>query len=416
MYSAWSSLPELAQREPQNGLMEKRGGALIDHDRAALERRMRAYFDHTREFREVVHEIGGLAEDRAGFSALKARTEGLSERFRPKALRQYWLRAFEVPWAYTIERPALWNRARPQLQHMLPDAAGFVVTRPAAVADPEGWPVCWTPLLGDNDALRGHAYYLPVIENLSGAPRPNLSPAATRWLGRIGLPFDPDAARQVWHHALAITYSPAWLTENAEAIRQGWPRIPLPNAAHLLVASAALGEQVAALLDPDIPVPGVTSGAVRPEFASIAVPSTVPAAKRDWRLTSWGTRVTRKNDVEVIQPGRGRVDPRPYTHAEAATAAQAALLGATTRDVWMNGASFWRNIPEAVWETHIGGYQVLKKWLSYRDHSILGRPLTEAEVQHVQDTARRLAALRLMGPDLDASFRACAAAHMPLPG
>jgi hypothetical protein len=115
-------------------------------------------------------------------------------------------------------------------------------------------------------------------------------------------------------------------------------------------------------------------------------------------------------------PGRGRTDERAYASGEAAAAAQAALLGATTRDVWMNGASFWRNIPDAVWETHIGGYQVIKKWLSYRDHSILGRALTEAEVRHVQDTARRLAALRLMGPDLDASFRACAAAHVPLAG
>lgn len=411
-YADWVALPELARREPQNGLMEKRGGALIDHDRAALERRMRAYFDHTRSFDQVAGEIGALSGDRARFAARQAREAVLPDGFRERALQRYWLRPFEIPWSYVTARRPVWNEPRPQLQHMLPDAAGFVVTRPAAVADPEGWPVCWTPLLGDNDALRGHAYYLPVIENLSGAPRPNLSPAATRWLGRIGLPIDPDAARQVWHHALAITYSPAWLTENAEAIRQGWPRIPLPNSADLLVASAALGERVAALLDPDVPVPGVTQGKPRPELAGIAVPATAPGASRDWSLTGWGHRT----EKGVTMPGRGRTEERAYAASEAATAAQSALLGATTRDVWMNGASFWRNIPKVVWETHIGGYQVLKKWLSYRDHSILGRPLTEAEVQHVQATARRLAALRLMGPDLDASFRACAAAHMPLPG
>jgi hypothetical protein len=216
----------------------------------------------------------------------------------------------------------------------------------------------------------------------------------------------------VWHHALAITYSPAWLAENAEAIRQGWPRIPLPGSADLLATSAQLGAQVAALLDPDVPVPGVTQGTPRPELASIAVPSTAPGATRDWALTGWGHRT----EKGVTMPGRGRTDERAYAAGEAAAAAQAELLGATTRDVWMNGASFWRNIPDAVWETHIGGYQVIKKWLSYRDHSILGRALTEAEVRHVQDTARRLAALRLMGPDLDASFRACAAAHVPLAG
>ncbi|MDA8248699.1 MAG: hypothetical protein M0Z28_05915 [Rhodospirillales bacterium] len=81
----------------------------------------------------------------------------------------------------------------------------------------------------------------------------------------------------------------------------------------------------------------------------------------------------------------------------------------------MNGASCWRNVPDAVWDLHIGGYQVLKKWLSYRDHSILGRPLDEGEVAHVQATARRLAALLLLGPALNASYRACAAAHIASP-
>ena len=244
------------------------------------------------------------------------------------------------------------------------------------------------------------------------AAEPNLSPAAVAWLAKLDLPATPDTSRQVWHHALATTYSPAWLAENAEAIRQGWPRIPLPGAADLLAASAALGEQVAALLDPDTPVPGVTSGAVRPELAAIAVPSTAPGTKRDWTLAGWGHRT----EKGVTMPGRGRVDPRRYTEAEAATGAQSHLLGGETLDVGMNGASFWRNIPETVWETHIGGYQVIKKWLSYRDGSILGRPLSEAEVAHVPATARRLAALRLMGPALDASFRACAATHVPLPG
>ncbi len=42
----------------------------------------------------------------------------------------------------------------------------------------------------------------------------------------------------------------------------------------------------------------------------------------------------------------------------------AALLGSKTRNVRMNGASFWRNVPVAVLDLHIGGYQVIKKWLS----------------------------------------------------
>ena len=90
------------------------------------------------------------------------------------------------------------------------------------------------------------------------------------------------------------------------------------------------------------------------------------------------------------------------------------MLGETTCDVWMNGSSYWRNLPERVWELKIGGYQVIKKWLSYREHTTLDRALTEEEVGHIQATARRLAAILLLGPQLDTNYLACVASHWPL--
>ena len=41
----------------------------------------------------------------------------------------------------------------------------------------------------------------------------------------------------------------------------------------------------------------------------------------------------------------------------------------------------------------IGGYQVLKKWLSYRERGILGRALMPHEVQYFTEIARRIAAI-----------------------
>ena len=110
-------------------------------------------------------------------------------------------------------------------------------------------------------------------------------------------------------------------------------------------------------------------------------------------------------------PGRGRVQPRPYADAEAGAAGHAPLLGAAMLDVGISEASFWRGIPEQVWECRIGGYQVLTKWLSYRDHSIIDRPLSAEEVGHVQQAARRIAAVLLLGPALDASYGECVGAH-----
>ncbi len=61
-------------------------------------------------------------------------------------------------------------------------------------------------------------------------------------------------------------------------------------------------------------------------------------------------------------------------------------------------------MPEKVWDYTIGGYQVIKKWLSYREYALLGRALTPEEAREVTHTARRIAALILLQPELDANY------------
>ena len=68
-------------------------------------------------------------------------------------------------------------------------------------------------------------------------------------------------------------------------------------------------------------------------------------------------------------------------------------LGRSTFDIYLNENAFWRNVPAAVWTYRLGGYRVLKKWLSYRERGVLDRALTPQEVQRFADTARRLAAI-----------------------
>jgi hypothetical protein len=78
-------------------------------------------------------------------------------------------------------------------------------------------------------------------------------------------------ASRIWFHALAIGYTSAYLTENEDGVRQNWPRIPLPDSKDALLGSAELGSQIAAPLDKESPVSGVSDGAVRPELNAIAV-------------------------------------------------------------------------------------------------------------------------------------------------
>ena len=136
----------------------------------------------------------------------------------------------------------------------------------------------------------------------------------------------------LFHHAPAVLHAPAYREANAGALRMEWPRIPVPGwpdreavgaAREELEVSAARGRELAALLDSETPVTGVTGGGLRPELAVVAVPATV-------------------------------------------------------------------------WDYKLGGYQVLKKWLSYRERGVLGRPLRAEEIQHFTDTARRIAAILLL--------------------
>ena len=52
-------------------------------------------------------------------------------------------------------------------------------------------------------------------------------------------------------------------------------------------------------------------------------------------------------------------------------------------DVYLNESACWRDIPAPVWDFTIGGYQVIKKWLSYREFALLGRALTPDEAREV---------------------------------
>ena len=211
------------------------------------------------------------------------------------------------------------------------------------------------------------------------------------------------SVEDLFHHVLAVLHDPAYRQANAGALRMEWPHIPLPswpkgdaeNAAAELSRSASRGRQLAVLLDPDAPVPGVTQAPFCPEMAVIAVPTTTHGrnmADEDFAVTAgWG----HFGKGDAVMPGQGRVVERPFTPEErnAMVAWHGTLdpVGDTTLDVYLNDRAFWRNVPLPVWRYKLGGYQVLKKWLSYRERGVLGRALRAEEVLHFAAVGRRIA-------------------------
>jgi hypothetical protein len=251
----------------------------------------------------------------------------------------------------------------------------------------------------------------------------NLSRPVRTYLKSLGI-RNPDknteTAGLIWMHALAVGYSPAYLSENADGIRQDWPRIPLPDSEETLQNSAALGSEVASLLDTEAHVRGVTGGTIRLDLRSIGAVSHVAAHSIDPQqgeldmTAGWG----HFGKSNAIMPGTGRAVERSYTPTERDLIDQGAvklglthkqalgLLGETTYDIYLNEVAYWSNIPVNVWNYYIGGYQVIKKWLSYREKEILGRGLKMEEVHEVMNMARRIAAIILLQPALNENYEA----------
>ena len=123
-------------------------------------------------------------------------------------------------------------------------------------------------------------------------------------------------------------------------VAQHKPRIPLPDwpdgkvegAVEELAKSAARGRELAALLDPEVPVPGVTQASLCPEIAAIAIPATVKGhnmAGDDFVVIAcWG------------HYGYGNAVEHAYTAEERAAMGNALpTLGNTTFDIYLNGAT-----------------------------------------------------------------------------
>jgi hypothetical protein len=213
-------------------------------------------------------------------------------------------------------------------------------------------------------------------------------------------------------------YAPQYRIDNATPLRQDWPRVPLPATREALEASAALGKQIAALLDTENEVPGVTCGTIAPVFRTIgritkAGGGQLDASGDDLAVTAGWAHFGKAG---VVMPAKGTLSERRYDQEEtAAMGAEATergltaedireLLGEETFDVYLNGTAYWRNVPRNVWQYYIGGYQVIKKWLSYRELEILGRALKPEEAREVMNIARRLTAIILLQPKLDANY------------
>ena len=495
----WPALPELLPASFP-GVTTGRDAFLVDTDLDRLKVRVADYFDPALSHEEIARRYPGVMQTTRRFSASAVR-DALLERGGPteSGFVRYACRPFDTRWLYWEAETKLLDEKRAGYRPHVFKGNMFIEARQRESNRQFVRGSLVRQLASDFGNGRSHFFPAWLREDALGSDgngaqcHPNLSPTARRYLERLGL-----GVEDLFHHVLAVLHDPAYREANAGALRMAWPRIPLPGwaelsasapsgggalvgalreapdppggeggsrtaptseqaaeAAQTLTASTARGRELAALLDPETPVPGVTTGQIRPEIAAIAVPATTDGRNMtgdDFALTAgWGHH----GAGEAVMPGQGRAVERAYTPDErdalgAAipdTPARAAsgggpmkgrvgagfkpaptqsvqgapwdhggthalandswvkpgmtdggaALGDTTFDIHLNDHAYWRNVPAAVWRYKLGGYQVLKKWLSYRERAIHDRPLRPEEVQHFTDTARRIGAILLLG-------------------
>jgi hypothetical protein len=412
------------------GIFPARDSLLVDIEEAKLRERVSAYFDPQVSHEEMKRLCPQAMTTANRYEPVKIREYLQRRGFLPEKVVRYAYRPFDLRWLYWEPETKLLNEKRAEAFGHVFDGNTWlaavkqnrkefdpptVVKRHASLHIIERGANLFPLLLPEAPGGSLFPDEAKVARQL-GNRFVNLSDAALAYLAdRGGVTAAPD----LFYHIAAVLHASAYATENAGALRQDWPRVPLPETREGLTTSANLGRQVVALLDTEVNVAGVVSGKVRPELKGIGVVSRVgggplvaDAGELDF-TAGWGFQDGRG----AIMPGQGRVASRAYSPEERAAlveggaalglneAAALACLGVETTDVYLSDVAYWRNVPAKVWGYRLGGYQVMKKWLSYREKGVLGRGLTLAEVSEVTAMARRIAALLLLSPTLDANYR-----------
>lgn len=135
----------------------------------------------------------------------------------------------------------------------------------------------------------------------------------------------------------AVLHSPSFRIRYGEFLRRDFPHIPLPNSRKLFDVLVVVGEELIALHTMEKTLPRITTFDVT------------------------GGSIVDKVRWAPGKDGNGRV--------------------------YINAEQYFGDVPEAVWETHIGGYRVADKWLKDRR----GRSLNYDDLEHYQSVIAALA-------------------------
>jgi len=183
-------------------------------------------------------------------------------------------------------------------------------------------------------------------DEANGGRVPNLDPAFVKEMAeKLGLVFQPSLTgfdekfftpEDILHYIYAIFHSPTYRIRYADFLKIDFPRVPITSDVDLFRALCKLGKKLVGLHLLESP----------------------EASQHITRYPVAGDNLVEKGYPkyqELIEEQAGRVQ--------------------------INKTQYFEGIPSEVWEFHVGGYQVLDKWLKDRR----GRQLSYDDLTHYQN-------------------------------
>ena len=341
------------------GFQTSRDHLVVGFTRDDLKERIEQFInpDHSdSEIRDLFFPGKSVANYEAGdtrqWSVARARRALRADSNRMSQIRLGLYRPFDLRWILYDKRMVDWPRPE-VLGHMLKPNVCLLANRQSkeefaafcAIALPErkiaavyDASSCF-PLYLDQDAL-----------DTSNVRNVNFSGTFLRALadalgvdqnGPHGLP-NGLAPKEVLHYVYAIFYSLDYRRRYRELLSVDFPRVPLPGSLDLFRKLAEAGRELLSLHVLESPK-------LRKPITSYAGPRTPEVARVGWSdSTVW-------------------LDAGKTSARESHRATKRGTMG-------------FRDVPEEVWDFHIGGYQVCHKWLKDRK----GRTLSNKDIVHYQ--------------------------------
>ncbi|GBC80077.1 hypothetical protein HRbin09_01306 [bacterium HR09] len=327
-YHSW---PQVNDLFPVNstGVKTHRDHFVFDFDREVLRQRIRTFLNPQLDD-QTVREAFKLQDTNAWNLALKRRSLQQDKSWEGKIFRCLY-RPFDVRWLFF--HPEMVDRGRFEvMRHMLAgENLALCIGRQGQVVGGGQWnlALCSRSITDFNLFYRGGNVNFPLYlypsaeasEMFQAARQPNLPdwllPKLTAAYG-----FKPTP-EEVLAYVYAVFYSPTYRHKYAQELRTDFPRVPFTADGTLFKRMAGLGQELVDL------------------HLLRQVPA-VPGVKYQGQGNDW---------IDFV-----RYDPR-------------------AERVAINKDNYFEGITPEMWAYHIGGYQVLEKYLKDRKGRIMDDPV-----------------------------------------